>query len=184
MGIMRNVSQCLMAMAVALALAGCGPSGTPESRHAAAKTLFEETTRNFHLPSAEVPPAEAARLLEKTASGYEKLLRQYHDQPFWCAQALRSLGNVRAAQGRLEDAIRLYRQVGQDYPDQKWEVLQAMKSAGDLLWEAKRVEEARAFYQQLITQFDQTGAPQVVQIVLRGARSRLAQGASTPKPAK
>ncbi len=108
----------------------------------------------------------------EAAAGYRRVLRQHPDQPYWCAQALRSLGNVRAAQGRPDEAVKLYRQVGERYPQQDWEVLQAWKSAADLLWEAGRQEEARQFYRQIVRRFDVPDAPAVVQTVVRAARAR------------
>ena len=105
-----------------LLLTGCA---TPQKqdRAAAAKALFEQsvTLHQQHEFSG-------------AATGYERLLMAYRDQPYWCAQALRSLGNVRAAQGKLDEAVKLYRRVGEQYPQQDWEVLQAWKSAADLLW--------------------------------------------------
>ncbi len=119
---------------VVSALAGCA---TPKQDRAAdARKLFEQTVKQYHLPSAEAQGASRQQLLKQAAAGYERLLKTYRDQPYWCAQALRSLGNVRAEQGKLDDAVRLYVRVGDHYPQQDWEVLQAWKSAADLLWDA------------------------------------------------
>jgi tetratricopeptide (TPR) repeat protein len=139
----------------------------------AARQLFDETTKLYHLPSADAKGAEQKRLLAAAATGYERLLRSYPGQTFWCAQSLRSLANVRATQGRTEEAIHLYRQVGEKYPDQAWEVLQAWKSAGDLLWNDSRQAEAKAFYQQIVTRFDKPEEPPIFRAVVRGAKARL-----------
>src|SRR5947207_1899034 len=92
--------------------AGCA---TPQKqdRAAVAKVLFEQSV-TLH----------QQHQFSEAANGYEKLLKTYRDQPYWCAQALRSLGNVRAAQDKLDEAVKLYRQVGEKYPQQDWEVLQ------------------------------------------------------------
>src|ERR1051325_5032380 len=117
---------------------GCATDNTArsEGRYAAARDLYERTTKLYHLPSAQAQGEERDRLLRQAASGYEQLLRRYPNQELWCAQALRSLANVRAEQGRLDQAIRLYDRVADLYPRQDWEVLQAWKSAADLLWDA------------------------------------------------
>jgi len=121
---------------------------------------------------------KTATLLQQAAAGYEELLRRYPDQQGWCAQALRSLGNVRTEQGRLDDAVRLYDRVAERYPRQDWEVLQAWKSAADLLWDAGRRAEAKAFYQKVVDRFDTASAPAVVKAALRGSKVRLADDAS------
>lgn len=145
-----------------------------QKRYAEAKALFEQTTKEQHLPSAQAQGAERDRLLNLAAAGYERLLREYRDQPFWCAPALRSLGNVRATQGKLDDAVKLYARVGKDYADNEWEVLQAWKSAADLLWEAGRQTEAKPYYQQIVTRFGGAGQPVIVQVVVRASQRQLA----------
>lgn len=156
---------------VVSALAGCA---TPKQDRAAdARKLFEQTVKQYHLPSAEAQGASRQQLLKQAAAGYERLLKTYRDQPYWCAQALRSLGNVRAEQGKLDDAVRLYVRVGDHYPQQDWEVLQAWKSAADLLWDAGRNDEAGKFYRQIVARFDQPDAPPVIRTVVRVAQSRL-----------
>jgi TolA-binding protein len=136
-------------------VAGCA-APKPDAKTMFAKALAEHQQRHF---------AEAA-------AGYQRLLRQHPDQPYWCAQALRSLANVRAAQGQLDQAVKLYRQVGEQYPQQDWEILQAWKSAADLLWDAGRTNEAQRFYRQIIQRFDAPDAPAIVQTVVRAARAR------------
>ncbi len=102
------------------------------------------------------------------------MLRQYRDQAYWCAQATRSLGNVRVEQDRLNEAVALYRRVGDRYPAFEWEVLQAWKSAADLLWEAGQREEARGFYRQIIERFgeDPEEQPPVYRAIVKAAKSR------------
>lgn len=126
-----------------------------------AKTLFAEAVAHHQ-----------QRQFTEAAAGYQRILRQHSDQPYWCAQALRSLANVRAAQGKLDEAVKLYRQVGDRYPQQDWEILQAWKSAADLLWDAGREADARQFYRQILRRFDAPDAPAVVQTVVRAARAR------------
>jgi tetratricopeptide (TPR) repeat protein len=162
---------------LALLLCGCASQRQiPPQRYEAAKALFDQTTKMYHLPSAEAKGAEQDKLRNQAARGYTQLLKDYPDQADWCAQARRSLGNIRAVQGRLDEAVKHYTAVGQDYPGQEWEVLQAWKSAADLLWEAGRTAEARPFYENIIQQYDRPDAPAVVKLVVRGARSRLAEG--------
>lgn len=156
-------------------LAGCASHrGTPEERYEAARALFDQTTKQFHLPSAEASGAEQERLRNQAAAGYRELLRRYPDQEFWAVQALRSQGNIRAAQGRLDEAVRLYAAVGRKYPRQDWEVMMAWKSAADLLWDAGRQAEAAGFYRQIVERFDSAEAPAIVQTVVRGSQRRLA----------
>jgi tetratricopeptide (TPR) repeat protein len=142
-------------------------------RYDAAKALFDRTTKEFHLPSAEAEGKVHAELLAKAATGYEQILRDYRDQSHWTAQATRSLGNVRAEQGQIDEAIRLYRRVGTQYPQNDWEVIQAWKSAGDLLWDAGRQKEAHGFYQQIVTRFDREDVPSIYKIVVRASQRRL-----------
>lgn len=153
-------------VSVLLLLAGCV---TPRPE---AKLSFDQIVK-LHLASAEASGNERPKLLQHVAAEYEKFLRAYRDEPYWCAQALRSLGNVRAEQGRLNDAIKLYRRVGEKYPQQDWEVLQAWKSAADLLWEAGRQDEARTFYRQIVQRFNNPDASAIVQTVVRAARRRM-----------
>ncbi len=166
---MRRASFLLL-----LLLAGC-TTVPPEQRTAAAKALFDETTKQYHLPAAQAQGAERDRLLQQAATGYGKLVRHYRDQPAWSAVALRSLGNIRATQGKLDEAVKLYAQVGARYPQQEWEVLQAWKSAADLLNEAGRTQEARKFYQQIVEQFGQPEQPEVVRVIARAARRHLTE---------
>ena len=68
----------------------------------------ERTVREDHLRSAEASGIERERLLARSATGYEQVLRLGgNDRPL-CASALRSLANVRAEQGRLDEAERYF----------------------------------------------------------------------------
>lgn len=156
---------------VALLFAGCATQ--PQQDRAAAKKLFDQTVQQSHLPSAEAKGAERDALLSRAAAGYTQLLRAYADQPYWCAQAQRSLANVRAAQGRLDDAIKLYAAVADWWPENDWEIIQSWKSASDLLTGAGRVAEARAFDQKIVSRFDTKDQPQLIQSIVRAAASRL-----------
>lgn len=157
---------------LAVGLLGCATAPKGE-RAAAAKQLFEQTVRQYHLPSAEAKEPERDKLLVQAAAGYTRLLRSYPEQADWCVQALRSLANIRAEQGRLNDAVKLYRQVGDDYPGYDWEVLQAWKSAADLLWEAGRQDEARTFYRKIVARFERPDMPTVYRTVVRAAKAKL-----------
>lgn len=175
-----NSGGSLVAAFLLLAISGfvaCSQKSqeTPQQRNEAAKTLFEQTAKNFHLASAEAGKPAREKLLRQAADGYATLLKNYSDQAFWAVQAMRSLGNVRAAQGRLDEAIKLYVRMEKEYPDQEWELLQAWKSAADLLWEANRRAEAKAFYQRIVQRFDKTEATAVIKAVVRGSKARLAE---------
>jgi tetratricopeptide (TPR) repeat protein len=168
-------------LALALVLVGCSPkTESPAPPAASAQALFDRASTNFHLPSAQAQGAEKARLLEQAAAAYVELLTRQPEDAHWAAQALRNLGNVRAEQGRTNEAVKLYASVEQRYPQQRWEVLAALKSAGDLLWDASRRKEARMFYEKIVAQFDTPQATQVEKTILRGARVRLAE---EPPPA-
>jgi tetratricopeptide (TPR) repeat protein len=173
-GFFRISDMGLRISLLALTLLGCSPKKeAPPSPPASAQALFAQATTNFHLPSAEANGAERTRLLGQAAATYLELLKKYPDNAYWAAQALRNLGNVRAAQGRTNEAVKIYASVESRYPQQRWEVLAALKSAGDLLWDARRQEEARRFYQKIVVQFDTTNATQVEKTIIRGAQRRL-----------
>jgi len=164
-------------------LTGCGgPSLTPAQDEAAARELFDTTVKQYHLPSAEASGEARARLLGQAAEGYQKVLKEHPAQAVWCAQALRSLGNVCVSQGRIDEAIELYRSVSQRYPAQEWDSLQALKAGGDTLWDAGRHDAAREFYQTITQRFDRPNTPLIFQTVVRGARTRLAE--QTPEASK
>ena len=163
-----------------LALAGCKkiqpqPSD-PAAREHEAKALFERAAKEYHLPSAEVQGAEKQKLLAQAAAAYEELLKNFGDEPAWASQAMRSLGNVRAEQGRVDDAVMVLDQVAQKFPGQPWEILQAWKTAGDVLWDADRHDDAKAFYKKIAERFDTADSPAIYKTVVRGARSRLGEG--------
>jgi tetratricopeptide (TPR) repeat protein len=149
----------------------------PQRRAAEAKALFERTTKEFHLPSAVATGAEKRRLETEAVRGYQQVLEQYPEQEYWCAEALRSLGNVRAAQTNLNAALKCWSKVAADYPRQDWEVLLALKSSADLLWDANRRDEAKVFYQEVVSRFDRTNTAAVVRTIVRGSKYKL-QGKS------
>jgi tetratricopeptide (TPR) repeat protein len=154
---------------------GCRQASPPDPgrRAGEAKILFESTVKEHHLPSAELGGAKRLEELRRAAQGYEKLLKEFPEQTNWCAQALRSLGNARAAIGQLESAIQCYTDLDTRYPTEEWEILQAWKSAGDLLWEANRRPEARKFYERIVNRFDRTNAAGIVRTVVKGAKDKL-----------
>jgi tetratricopeptide (TPR) repeat protein len=166
-----------MAGILTLLLLGCATpprkSAELQLRYTAARNLFEQTANRYHLPSADLQGAEKAKLLDLAAAGYEQMLKKYPEQKFWCAQALRNLGDVRAAQGRLDEAIKLYSRVAEEYPQQDWEVLLAWRSAADRLWDAGRQDEAREFYRKIVEQFDSGEEPTLIRRMVENARSRL-----------
>ena len=173
---LRHSSFVIRPFLLALALTACTANQqTPQQRHDAALALFNQTVKNSHQPSAEATGAEKEKLLNQAAAGYTELLKKYSDQPDLCSQALRSLGNIRATQGRLDDAVGRYVEVAKKYPQQEWEVLQSWKSAADLLADAHRTAEAKIFYGQIVERFDRTNAPAVVKTIVRGSKSRLAE---------
>jgi tetratricopeptide (TPR) repeat protein len=150
----------------------------PEQRAASAQALFDRATREFHVPSAAATGAEKLKLQEQAVAAYQELLKQHADLPRWAAPALRSLGNIRAAQTNLDEAVKLYAAVAQRYPEQEWEVCMALKSAADLLWETGRRDEARPFYEKIVARFDRPDAAPVVRTVVKGSQAKLAGGAS------
>ena len=160
------------------ALTGCSskPAETAPDRSAAAKALFEDTTKMFHTPSAEAKGAEKARLQNEAAARYEQLLKKFPEQQYWAAQARHGLGNIRAAQGQLDQAVKHYAAVEKDYPEQKWEVLTCWKSAADLLFEAGRREEAKAFYRKIVNRFDVAQASPIEKAIIRGSKMHLDGG--------
>jgi tetratricopeptide (TPR) repeat protein len=158
-------------------MAGCHSKQSSlslEDSNASAKELFDQTSTNFHLPSAEAKGAEQTRLQERAISGYTQLLKKYPNDPIYAAQAERNLGNILAGQGRVDDAIQRFEAVGKKYPNQAWEVLMAWKSAGDLLWENGRKEEGKEFYQRIISRYDRPEAPAVTKTIVKGSKLRLA----------
>jgi TolA-binding protein len=165
---------------LALSVACHSDKQTPRQRADSAKALFERTSKTFHIPSAEAKGDEKARLQGQAVAGYVELLRKYPDQDYWAAEALRSLGNIRAAQTNLNAAVNYYATVERKYPRQDWEILMAWKSAADVLWEAGRRDEAKVFYQKIVKRFDGAGATQVTKTVVRGSKSRLSDADLPP----
>jgi len=158
-------------------LVGCSrqkePAQSPVARYDLAKALFEQTTRSFHLPSAEANGADRQRLQSEAMAGYERLLKVYPDQEYWAAQAIRSIGNIYAAQTNVAAALTCYSRVETRYPREEWQVLMAWKSAADLLYESHRYDEAKQLYRKIVQRFDTPDAGQIVKIVVRGSKLRL-----------
>jgi tetratricopeptide (TPR) repeat protein len=160
---------------------GCASHrGTPQERAVEAKALFDRTTKEYHLPSAEAQGPKKEELLRQSIQGYESLVRQYPDQAVWCAQALRSLGNILASQGQLDKAVQYYEKVGAKFPAQDWEVLQSWKSAADLLWDAGRQAQAKAFYKRIVDRYDRSDATALCQLIVKGAKRRLSESMEAP----
>jgi len=172
----RRISRITFLTAAALVIFGCAPKqqNTAE-RSAAAQTLFDSTTKNLHIPSAAATGAERLRLQNEAAAQYADLTKRFPEQSNLCAQALRGIGNIRAAQTNINDAVKHYAAVGDRYPGQSWEVLQAWKSAADLLWDAGRTNDARQFYSRIAARFDAADEPAIVKTVVRGSKARLLQ---------
>jgi tetratricopeptide (TPR) repeat protein len=163
---MRRTSQLLIVLAVQ-SLLGCAPAS-----HETARQVFDRTVRDYHLPSAEASGPKREKLLAQSATGYEQVLRLGgNDRPL-CASALRSLANVRAEQGRSDEAVKLWSQVGRQYGDCDWEVLQAWKSAADLLWDSGRQDDAVPFYRQIFERFRSAPSP-IMRTVARAASRRV-----------
>ena len=173
----QKIQRGLAVLAIGLAV-GCakGRPGNTEERYAAARAMFERTVRELHLPSATARGDARAQLLAQAGAGYAQLLADYSEQKFWCAQALRSLGNVRAEQQRIDEAVKLYAAVAERYPGADWEIVQAWKSAADILWDANRLEEARGYYEKLVQRFAGKGEAPIVRNIVAVANKRLAIG--------
>ena len=139
------------------------------------RDFFERTIKEFHHPAAEAKGLERERLLDTAASRYEQFLNTHRGESELSAQAVLGLGNIRALQGKTNEAVQLYASVSEKYPDRDWEVLQAWKSAADLLWDASRYDDARKYYARIVERFDRADAPMITKSVVRGSKSRLAQ---------
>jgi TolA-binding protein len=163
---MQRTNQLLIALTLQFLL-GCIPVS-----HETARQVFNRTVREDHLPSAEASGAEREKLLARSATGYQQVLRLGENDRPLCATALRSLGNVRAEQGRLDEAVKLWSQVGSQYPACDWEVLQSWKSAADSLWDAGRKSDATPFYRQIARRFSSAPSP-IMQTVARAASRRV-----------
>ena len=146
--------------------------GCTRAPHETARQIFDRTLREDHLPSAEVSGAEREKLLAESAIGYEQVLRLGGNDRRLCASALRSLANVRAEQGRLDEAVKLWSQVGRQYPNCDWEVLQAWKSAADLLWDAGPAKCCDPIYRQIFERFRSAPSP-IMRTVARAANRRV-----------
>ena len=170
---------------VGLLLSGCSsqkeqPRESPAARYGLAKALFEQTTRSFHIPSAEAKGPERQRLQTEAMAGYQRLIKEYPEQEYWAAQALRSVGNIYASQTNIAAAVTHYSQVEMHYPKEEWQLLMAWKSAADLLYDTHRQDEAKQFYGKIIHRFDSPDAGQVVKMVVRGSKLRLEEPGNGP----
>lgn len=164
----------ILAFAVPLVFTGCArDQQSPAQKYEAAKALFESTSKQFHISSAEAKGTDKLRLQKQALAGYQRILKQYPDQDHWAAQALRNIGNIYAAQTNLAAAVEQYAQVAHRYPDERWEVLMAWKSAADLLWDANQRDQAERFYTKIVQRFDKPDAAQVIQMAVRGCKLRL-----------
>ena len=163
----------IIVVAVIVAVAILWPRGESPGDYDAAKRLFEEAVSAHNaVPTAATEEARDTKF-EEAATGYRRVLSKYPKQTFWCAQALRSLGNVRATQGEIGAALKLYDRVAEDYPDEDWEALQALKSAGDLCRDNARGDEARAYYQRIVNDFADAEAP-MMKTIVKAAQRQLA----------
>jgi TolA-binding protein len=170
----KFVIQHFVLIVCAVLMVGCeAKHETSQERAEAAKSLFEQTTKSFHIPSADAVGGEKTKLQAQAATGYEELIHKYPEQALYAAQAERSLGNIRAAQGKLDEAVRHYAAVGSNYPRQDWDVLMAWKSAADLLWESGRKEAAMPFYQKIVSRFDTADATSVMKLAVRASKARV-----------
>jgi len=158
----------ISALASALVFAGCARTQQSSAeKYEAAKALFESTSKQFHIPSAEAKGTEKLRLQKQALAGYQRIVKQYPDQ------ALRNIGNIYAAQTNLTAAVERCSEVGRRYPNERWEVLMAWKSAADLLWDANHRDQAEQFYAQIVERFDKPDAAQVIKMAVRGCKLRL-----------
>jgi tetratricopeptide (TPR) repeat protein len=172
----RTAALLLPVWLCAALLFGCTQKQTSSAATSTtARSLFEQTTREFHTPSAGATGTERDRLLNAAAKNYERLLKDFPDERDLCAQSLRALGSIHASQGKADEAVKAYAAVGAQYPERDWEVVQAWKAAGDLLWDATRREEAKKFYAQIVERFGKNDAPQIIQTVVRGSKARLVE---------
>ena len=176
--VIRHLSFVISHLLLLSLLAGCSAHSrqTPEQRAEAAKALFEQTTKNYHTPSATATDSEKARLQKQAAAGYEQLLKKYPEQEYWAAQAMRNLAGTKAAQGKADEAVKLYGALETKYPKQAWEVLMAWKSAADLLWEHGEQGPAKVYYKKIVDKYDNPETAQVIQIIVRGSLRRLGGG--------
>jgi tetratricopeptide (TPR) repeat protein len=158
-----------------MTVAACSVLTPPEERRRQAEAALQRGVES-HQRSAEadLPAIDREALLRQATRHYRTVLNDYADETALCAKAQLNLGNVRAAQGRLDEAIACYTQVGRRYPDEDWEVFQAWKTAGDLLWDAGRKDEARAFYKRMVDRWPESGGSEVISQAVRAAARRVA----------
>ena len=164
----------VLALAAVLTFAGCvRKQQSSVEKYETAKALFESTSKQFHIPSAEAKGPEKLHLQRQALAGYRQVLKKYPDESHWAAQSLRSIGNIYAAQTNLTSAVEQYSEVARRYPNERWEVLMAWKSAADLLWDANQHNRAQQFYAKIVQRFDTPDAAQVIKMAVRGCKLRL-----------
>ena len=179
-GTMKQMSQIIAGSAflIFVLVAGCQvQSKAPKTdRAAAAKDLFQRGLRN-HLLSAEGKNDRTA-LLQAATKDYAETVKSYSDQTRWAAQAMRSLGNVRAEEQKIDDAVKLFSAVATKFPTEDWEVLQAWKSAADLLWESGRKDEAKVFYGKIVGRFRDTEDSALMKLIVQASKRRISAHAT------
>lgn len=171
-------NKCLLSATLALVIAtSCSqkPAAVDARPAQSAQEQFDQINREVHQPAAAARGAERVRLQNEAAARFAELVQRHPTQSNICAQALLSIGHIRAAQTNVDAAVRDLAAVGERYPTREWEVLQAWKSAADLLWETGRTNEARRFYSNVVARFDVTNTPAIYQAVVRGSKARLAR---------
>ena len=155
----------------ALSFSACAK--TKEHPMPDAATMFRDAVATHEKSSAiNVAASDRTTLLEQAAVQYAAILKHHADDARWAAPAMRSLGNVRVAQGRMDDALSCYAAVGSVYPDESWEVLQSWKTAADLLWDAGRKEEATAFYRQIVDRCNGAESSDIEARIVKAAARR------------
>src|ERR1051325_4110783 len=100
-----------MALVACTVLLATACARKPQSRiedYALAKALFDQTSREFHTPSADATGAEKLRLQKLAEAGYKNVLKLYPGEDYWAAQATRSLGNLYAAQTNVNAAVKQF----------------------------------------------------------------------------
>src|SRR5512132_769847 len=86
-------------LAACVLLAACSREHkTSADRAQTPKTLFDVITKDVHVPAAAANGPERLRLQNEAASRYAELVKRFPEESNICAQALRSLGNIYAAQ--------------------------------------------------------------------------------------
>ena len=167
---LRNVLTIALACA-ALSLTACARTKEQPTPDAAA--MFRDAMATHEQSaSLRIVASDRATLLDQVAEQYSAVLAVHSEDGRWAAQALRSLGKVRAEQGHLDDAIACYIEVGNAYAEESWEVLQSWKSAADLLWDAGRKAEATVFYRQIVDRWNGANTSDIEARIVSAAARR------------